>query len=258
MCTLAILPSADGYLLGHNRDESLRRVRGLAPSRRQSRGRAFVAPRDPVGGGSWISASETGITFGLLNAAHAEPGRLPSRPPSRGTILDAVAHLADPSNVEEALKKGPPFVAEMRGFHLVMVLPGAGARSAAAVRFRWDGRSLQRDEHGAPALFVSSGFDQASAESARGATWRAFLERTREPGATDLEALLATHEPRRGVLSICMHGKQARTVSRTIVTVARGTVTMTYLDGAPCEAAGRDLQRMEIPRSRVIEEPEDR
>lgn len=236
MCTLAILPSADGYLLGHNRDESLRRARGLPPARTEMRGRAFVAPRDPEGGGSWIVASDAGITYCLLNAAHAEPARLPERPPSRGTILDAVAHLADPSEVEEALRKGPPIVAEMRGFHLVMVLPGPGERGAAAVRFRWDGRSLQRDEHGAPALFVSSGYDQAGAESARGAVWRAFLGRFREPGTAELEALLATHEPRRGVLSICMHGERARTVSRTIVSVDRRHVHMRYRDGSPCDS----------------------
>ncbi len=275
MCTLAILPTPDGYLLGHNRDESVRRGRGLPPARSVSGGTTFLAPRDPDAGGSWIAACETGITFCLLNAAHVDPGRLSARPPSRGNLIDVVAALTSPADVESALRGGSPSIEGMRGFHLVMVSPGGGAartdpqpggrlsqdaRCVLAVRFRWDGRTLQRDEHEAPALFVSSGYDQAGAEAARGATWRAFLggllplsPGRLSPSASasrpDLEALLASHEPSRGVLSICMHGDAARTVSRTIVAAGRDTITMTYRDGAPCDPSAKEYQ-IECPRPR--------
>lgn len=241
MCTLAILPSGTGrYLLGHNRDELRTRAKGLPPSRGESGGIAFLAPRDPEGGGTWICAAETGVTFCMLNAAHADPGRLTARPPSRGTLPPLLAPLTSPDEAAAFLEGGSIDLADMRGFHLVMVTPGAPGHPPAASRFRWDGVRLARDDRPLPALFVSSGYDQGGAEAARALRWRSFLAGGDAPGVAALEGWLADHEPERGVLSVCMHGERAATVSRTVVEVTAERIRMLYHGGAPCDAAATD------------------
>lgn len=242
MCTLPILPGAEsGYLLGHNRDESLRRPPGLPPAKGRHDGRSFLAPRDPQAGGSWIGVNDGGITFALLNAAHADPGRLAAEPPSRGRLLDGVIALTAPEEVERVLA-ADPLMPATKGFHLVMVAPGSGQRAARAFRFRWNGERLERDAHALPVLFVSSGFDQAGAERARGRVWRASLEAGRVHDAATLRAWLAGHQPERGILSACMHGGVAATVSRTLVEVAGDRARMEYHGGAPCDPAAPESE----------------
>jgi hypothetical protein len=102
-----------------------------------------------------------------------------------------------------------------------------------------------------PALFVSSGFDQEGAERERGRQWRSLLESLRGGGAEAIAprvvAWLASHEPERGALSVCMHRREAATVSRTIVTVSEGAASLAYHDGSPCDAsAAESLHTLEL------------
>ncbi|HXI04431.1 MAG TPA: hypothetical protein VNI57_14760, partial [Candidatus Saccharimonadales bacterium] len=152
----------------------------------------------------------------------------------------ALAPFTAPDEAAAFLEGGSIDLAAMRGFHLVMVTPGAPERSPAASRFRWDGLRLARDDRPLPVLFVSSGYDQGGAEAARTLRWRSFLARGEAPRVAALEAWLAGHEPERGVLSVCMHGARAATVSRTVVEVTEERIRMIYHGGAPCDGAAPD------------------
>jgi hypothetical protein len=256
VCTVAILPLAGGgFLLGHNRDESVRRSRGIPPRRYLRDGRAFLAPRDPDGGGTWIGLNEAGAAMCLLNAAEPDPARLPPVPLSRGRILWEILHLDTLDAVVASLRRSRPRLSEVRAFDLVAAAPRrSGAR---AVRIRWDGRRLREEPGRPPALFVSSGFDPSGAERARGAAWRSFLEAIR--GRSDPDALrdalaawMAGHAPGKGALSVCMHRREARTVSRSLVIAPAGGrggrgrpggLRFAYHDGAPCDGGAPETVR---------------
>jgi hypothetical protein len=239
MCTVAFVPlRGGGYALGHNRDERRTRSRGLPPKRIERDGRTVLAPRDPDGGGTWIGVHDGGTTCCLLNATESRPERLPSEPTSRGLILWELLHLQGADAIARRLADLDNDLRGVRAFHLVVAEPSRDDRSARSVRFRWDGGALERDDHEGPRLYVSSSLDPTGAERARAGGWRRLRERHEEIGPAELREWLASHEPERGPLSVCMHRPEARTVSRTLITVSPGSIELAYLDGSPCSPDG--------------------
>ncbi len=247
MCTVAFFAEAPGgYLLGHNRDESRSRSRGLAPTRLIRGDRAVLAPRDPDGGGAWIGVNDAGVTLCLLNAPEADPSRLPPDPESRGVVLWEALHLDSIEAAVDHLARARAALDDVRAFHLAVAEPQASGRLPRVGRFRWDGLHAQWDLHEGPSLFVSSSRDQADAERERGACWARLLGET---GRADRDALarwLASHEPKRGPLSVCMHRPEAHTVSRTLVRVSGTMAEMAYVDGPPCEGGRENVQRLPL------------
>ncbi len=244
MCTLAVLPSPrGGYLVGHNRDESLRRAGGVPPRRGRRAGRTFLCPRDPQGGGSWIGVNDRGVCFCLLNARDEATRRFPDRPRSRGLVLWEILHLGSVEQVVRRFSMGEEDLADVRAFHMVVVERGRGPRPIVAARLRWNGLGATWDRHSAPSLFVSSGFDQAGAERGRGGLWRKFLRLHPRPDASALASWLGSHDAAPGPLSVCMHRPEAATVSRTIVSVGPDGIVMSYLDGPPCDPGSRETIR---------------
>jgi hypothetical protein len=234
MCTVAFVPSPDGgYLLGHNRDENRGRAIGLPPRRFDRSGRAVLAPRDPDGGGTWISVNDSGLTLCVLNALESDPSRLPAQPRSRGLILWDLTVLAAAEEVDERLRSRRAELREVRSFHLLAVEQGRG-RACRAVRLRWNGIDLIRDEHEGPSLFVSSSLAPVGVEPERSASWRKLLDRASRPDAETLADWLASHDPGKGPLSVCMHRPEGGTVSRTLVLVSGAGIEMRYLNGPPC------------------------
>jgi len=265
VCTVAFLPlGGGGYLLGHNRDESVSRARGEPPALRETGGRKILAPRDPEGYGSWIGVNDAGVTACILNAAHVDPSRLPPTPPSRGLILWKMLPVASIEEAGALLDADRSLLESVRAFQIVVAVPGTPSSRSSPARiagrtpssrtgwFRWDGRTLARGESDGPALFVSSGYDQDAAAHARGIQWRAFLEAPGAGAAEEATALprlalwLTSHEPERGALSVCMHRREARSVSRTLVSVGGDAAVLRYHDGSPCDDAAPEY-RSDLP-----------
>lgn len=242
MCTVGFLPSPDGgYLLGHNRDESVARSRGVPPQVRSRDGRRFLAPTDPDSGGSWIGVNEAGLTLCLLNAAERDASRLPASPRSRGLVLWEALDLESIAAVTERIAHASALLEEVRAFHLVVAEKAASGGHARVGRLRWDGVRSSWDSHEGACLFVSSSLDPDGVERVRGASWRGFLA---EGGPRDLalDRWLRNHDPERGPLSVCMHRPDARTVSRTLIEVSRDLIEMRYLDGSPCEPTAAEIR----------------
>ena len=235
MCTEAFVPQpGSGYLLGHNRYEARSRSRGVPPVRYVRQDRVVLAPHDPDGGGTWIGLHDGGVSACMLNATESDPERLPVEPESRGRILSELLHLDGADSIGDHLGDIGARLGGVRAFHLVIAEPPREGCLAPSVRFRWDGKRLARDDHHGPRLYVSSSLDQSGAEQARDASWKRLLDTNPEPDKITLKQWLASHEPQRGPLSVCMHRPEARTVSRTFLTVAPGSVEMAYLSGSPC------------------------
>lgn len=179
--------------------------------------------------------NDRGIALCLLNARETDPARLPAEPPSRGRVLWDLLHLDDPEELETRLRADSPSLAAVRAFHLVAAVAGGASGSTHSLRLRWDGRAVAREDHCGPRLYVSSSVDPARVARERGRAWRRLLEEMAVPRAPCLAAWLRSHDPRPGPFTVCMHRPEARTVSRTLVSVGAGGIVMDYHDGQPCD-----------------------
>ncbi|MBL0921791.1 MAG: NRDE family protein [Phycisphaerales bacterium] len=214
MCTVTIIPiGADaGYRLVTNRDEQRSRPVGLPPSAQVRHGRRWLWPKDGLAGGSWIGASDSGLTLCILNL---NPTPRPALPPrealtSRGLLIPGLARCRD---AEEAMA----LLAERRldafaPFRLVAI-----DLSSIAVA-RWDRTRLVAERSALrPMCLTSSGLG----DDLVGERLELFEERLRAEGPTRRmqDAFHAHVWPDRPHLSVWMSRPDARTVSRTEVEV---------------------------------------
>lgn len=248
MCTVSLLAVDGGYLLAANRDEHVTRGVARPPERATAGATHFVAPRDADAGGTWIAVDRAGRSLCLLNGDRPAAGYLvPDGVRSRGVLM--IELLADPrpAAVAESLReRASRGKLDVRPFKLVAAAPAADG--VEAIRADFDGHSLTVASVAAPHLETSNGFDPAGAARARGESFRRLLERlpaAQARGADSLRSeLLAWHashapgvpgEDRGGVLSVCVHRPEVRTVSVTLIEVRRGRIVMRYQPGSPCE-----------------------
>jgi hypothetical protein len=86
MCTVTFLPSQDGFVLTHNRDEAPSRSPQMIARVKTGAG-VTLLPRDTLAGGSWIAAVQEGYTVCLLNGAFVKHVHAPPYRRSRGLVL---------------------------------------------------------------------------------------------------------------------------------------------------------------------------
>jgi hypothetical protein len=241
MCTVTFIPRhRQGYSLGMNRDEQLSRVHASPPKIHTIRGRAVLFPFEP-GGGTWIALNEMGACFALINW-YSITARVKGSPVSRGQVVRSVSFAISLNDVESSLHRLP--LDQINPFRLIGIFPGSGR----IAEWRWDLRELLRQDHGwRSQQWVSSGFDESTAQNVRG---RTFLEaqRQRSIGSLNwLRRLHVSHAPECGPFSTCMHRADAATVSYTEVTVSKSRATLSYYAGAPCRNSCAAAARLTFP-----------
>jgi len=223
MCTVSWLRQPAGYQFFFNRDERRTRAPESPPEVAILDDVRWLAPRDGDHHGTWIAANEYGIAIGLLNrwdqlVAENTPYT------SRGALVASLMNLPSLDRLHDRLSREE--LTPFRPFELVAVAPGQDALLVS-----WDGRSVSVARQARSGLIaVSSGHDQAGAETARRALF------TEPPGgwsAAGLIALHRSHLPERGALSPCMHRSDASTVSFTVVSV-EDAIRMEYTPESPC------------------------
>ncbi len=98
MCTVTFIPERDGkaFLLTSNRDESPNRPSAERPKRYEHYGQGIFYPRDPLAGGTWIAAADSGYTLCLLNGAFKKHEWSPPYRKSRGLVLLDFFRFNDP------------------------------------------------------------------------------------------------------------------------------------------------------------------
>ena len=221
MCTVTIVPLADGYRLMCNRDEQHSRPAALPPRRVRIDGHETTMPIDPQGGGSWIAAADGGLSVAMLN-------RMPPRAPAADRTLrsrgEIVASLASSRGLEEimaALERIDP--AAYRAFQLVAVAGGeVVAATSDSVGIDIVTRKLQQ-----PVIFTSSSLGDSSAELMRVPLFQAMVVHAEDQLAGQ-RAFHAHRWPRCGAFSVVMCRADARTVSRSTIDVRGGTNTFVY------------------------------
>jgi hypothetical protein len=222
MCTVTFSPRKSGYALAMNRDEKLTRVAALPPSKKIINGVGVVAPSEP-GGGTWIALNDFSITFALINW-YSVAARVQKNQISRGEIIKAVG-VASASDLADKILENYP-LRKTNPFRLIGIFP---ARKEI-VEWQWDLKKLARKKHRWQLQqWISSGFDEATAQRVRGQTFRAALKQ-KSAGSLDwLRRLHRSHAPEAGPFSICMHRADAETVSYTEVAVSARRAAMRYL-----------------------------
>ncbi len=227
MCTVTFIARKRGYALGMNRDERLTRVPGLPPAERRIENRRVIFPSEP-GGGTWIALNETGVTFALINW-YSIPTRVKGAATTRGEIVAAVSSLADEARAATRLQELP--LKRINPFRLIGFFP----TTQQVVEWRWDLSRLTATRHRwKTQQWISSGFDEPTAQRGRSKTLRQAL-RQHSVGSLDwLRRLHRSHAPQVGPFSICMHRADAATVSYTEITVSLLEAVMRCQAVAPC------------------------
>lgn len=239
MCTVTFWPGKRGYLLGMNRDEQRSRVAGLAPSMCEVDGMRILQPSEPSGG-TWISASEIGVSVALINW-YSVKVRPTEHPLSRGAVVLAARSACSRAEAQVRLFGLP--LERIRPFRLL----GVFEREGMVQEWRWNGEALASAQHPwAAGVWISSGFDEPGAQRIRGNTFSHALQEMDAGSTAWLRRFHASHLPEPGPYVVCMHREDAATVSYTEVEVDGGRVEMRYLDKSLCCRRDADLQTLSL------------
>lgn len=233
MCTVSVVPDADGFRLLCNRDEQRHRAKALEPARHQRAAGVAVYPIDPVGGGTWVGVNDAGLAVALLNRT------CPGGPPpvtgglrSRGLIAPQLLACC---SVGDAVEAGAALdLSTFNPFRLVVV-QGAHAAVLASDGCTLTVQYVGRSE---PFMLTSSSLGDELVAEPRAALFERLVQRRFRAGDGRLtlagQTRFHAHRWRaRGAVSILMERPDARTVSRTAVCVSRGRIALRYdgLDG---------------------------
>jgi hypothetical protein len=232
MCTLTFIPKPGGYLLGMNRDESVRRELALPPGIVQAEGVAAAYPREGVTGGTWIAVNAVGISMALLNQNRGPNAQPKLR--SRGLVIPSLIHSGNMRQTVARLEKTD--FTGMMPFLLSAFFPS----ERTIAEWKWDGSYMQtRPWTWRPRHWFSSGISDSMATQVRGA-FCADAWRRRDAGSADwLRKVHASHAPVRGSFSVCVHRPEAASVSYTEIAFDGQQVGLHYRSGQPCQAVGR-------------------
>jgi hypothetical protein len=244
MCTISFLPKSRGFYLVMNRDEKRDRFTGLAPAVVRLEAHRAIFPREPTGG-TWISANEAGVCMALINwhRIKLEPN---NNVRSRGEVVRRLAGISTSSEISAAITKLP--LRKLRPFRLIAIVPTENR----VIEWRWNLNRLSKRKHPWKSRhWFSSGFDEATAEAERTRVCAALQGESSKRDLQWLRRLHRSHEPERGPFSICMHRRNATTVSYTEVAVSGLSIVMRYKDGPPCSRRSTTTKTCKLWRVRA-------
>lgn len=232
MCTVSWLIKQNSYHLFFNRDEQRSRSKALPPQHFNINDVAVLMPKDPDGGGSWISVNEWGFSLCLLNFYQ---GEIPNGPLySRGQLLKSLSYCADINGFTGQLasldlKRYAPFT--------ILAFERLSAEEhhvgLCVKSYQWDGRKLLELNASSPLTSSSVEFEDVSA--ARMTNFYASSANT----ALQHIRYHSGHHPEKGHQSVCMHRGDAKTVSFSHIEVSTQQANFHYVDGSPCLHATR-------------------
>jgi hypothetical protein len=233
MCTVTLVPGRSGYRLGMNRDEQRTRPVGLPPARhRYPSGVTVICPSEPTGG-TWISLNDCGVSLALVNW-YSVPARVVAASVSRGEVVRQLAAIRDARELKRGIRELP--LDRINPFRLIAIF----LASHEIVECRWNLSMLRRlDLPWQAQQWISSGFDEPTAQRVRGEVFRAECSASDFDSTSWLRRLHASHLPEAGPFSTCMHREDAVTVSYTEIVVSSRGAVMRHKSGSPCDTRER-------------------
>ncbi|TGK07557.1 NRDE domain protein [Leptospira semungkisensis] len=231
MCTAFIYrdPSRRIFGVGFNRDESVKREPALFPRLIESPNNSkAIAPIDAEAGGTWIGISQNAEITCLVNYYEATL-KLLRNPVSRGLLVRSVllGERTPESYTAQELEKYYPF-------KLFQV------NEETTKIFIWDGKTYEIQEDKENFTVFGSSFTQGpKAQVSRREIFDSHFRPKEMPDSHGFvhmaKEFLISHLPEQGALSACMHRRDAHSVSRTVISVDKGSVYFSYKNCQPCE-----------------------
>ena len=221
MCTVTIVPLADGFRLMCNRDEQHTRPAARPPRWVHTDRTDALMPIDPQGGGSWIAVTGDGFAITLLNRATDDLPDEGQPKHSRGELVMSLVSAGGIDAFIDAVRQIDP--ARYRAFQLVAV---AGTEVVIATS-HGTGIELTTRTLSRPVVFTSSSLGDSAAERMRLPLFEALVVHADDP----LEGQRAFHAhrwPRCSTFSVLMCRSDARTVSRSTIDVRAGVASFAY------------------------------
>lgn len=129
MCTVTYLPTGQGFILTHNRDEAPARSAPRIIRETRTTG-ALLFPKDAKAGGTWIAASKEPRVACLLNGAFIKHRHQPPYRRSRGLLLLDFFDWPNPDAFFEQYD-----LHDIEPFTFLYFAPDQ------IVEFRWDGQT---------------------------------------------------------------------------------------------------------------------
>jgi hypothetical protein len=223
MCTVSIVPLADGFRLVSNRDESRQRAIARPSEVVAISGVRVVRPIDPDSGGTWIAGSDRGLAFTVLNLNLEGDARRVNQSRSRGEIIPQLLACATVEDATAAFLDLP--LDTYRPFRLIIAAAGV------VVELRPSPVLALHQPLTAPVMFTSSGLGDHRVEAPR----RELFDSMMSGGGTAANSLVNAQDrfhahqwPTRRHISVTMVRPEASTVSRTVLLVEGKRVHMEY------------------------------
>lgn len=101
MCTLTYIPTDEGYIFTHNRDERQDRPTSRDFQTKQLNNQTIYFPQDLEALGTWIAYSDNGVSVCLLNGGSEAHKRKGSYRKSRGLVVLESFEYTNPINFKE-------------------------------------------------------------------------------------------------------------------------------------------------------------
>ena len=242
MCSVSFISRHDGFVLAMNRDELISRVPALPPRARRHGDLAVLCPAEPSGG-TWIGVNSAGMAFSLLNW-HSQPDRAAEDLVSRGEVVRALLASRSSSVAASILKELP--LRRMNPFRLISI----SLADRLLMEWRSGPEALNFKVHPWKSRhWFSSGFDEARAIQVRQGVCTQFLGNLED--LATVRKLHSSHLPIAGPFSLCMHRKDAASVSYTEISVRDHTASMSYLAGSPCSPSARFRELLSLDPSAI-------
>lgn len=225
MCTVSVVPFADGFRVACNRDELRARPRALKPVICPGVITTGVWPRDPISGGTWIGVNDVGLVVALLNRAQRRVATRPaaSRLLSRGTIIP---ELLQKPTVQAAIETASQIDASRFEPYTLVVLQ---RRQGFSITVNASRPTIRSHDLSRPHLFTSSSLGDDIAAYWRGKLFATLVECSTNP----LAAQASFHRHRwsdRPDISVRMARADASTVSITTIDVRDQRICLRYAD----------------------------
>jgi hypothetical protein len=236
MCTLTVVPTADGYIVAMNRDERLTRPQAFAPRVFEYDSAAAIFPYESSGG-TWIACNSHGSLLALLNWHDVVPEVIPEKPQTRGLVIPGLIGQSD--SIETCARFESLDLCATFPFRLV----GVFVREQIIVEWRWNGVRRQKFEFAwQKKHWFSSSVSDCFVKRERGRTCASAAERLLEAPLNAIRSLHRSHDPTPGPFSMCVHRKDAATASYTEIRCEPLVISMGYVDGSPCQKNTFDSQ----------------
>ncbi len=221
MCTVAFIPYNNKLYFASLRDENPGRERASAPVCWQSPGIRYLAPVDPLGGGTWVGVNEIGTLIILLNGGFENHVKNTAYAKSRGVIVVDMLGSYQPINKWDLmdLENIEPFTLIVRADENLF-------------RLVWDGQqkhkiSLSQDT---AHIWSSATLYNTLARAQREKLFKEWVEKKNSVSKSSLISFFKTHnDPENGFF--INREEKFKTLSYTFVEMIPGnTAEISYCD----------------------------